>query len=69
MGEFIPYSRPEIGDEERAAVDEVLRSGWLTLGGEFSNCKRPSLRAWGPSIYPENYGCQVENYFNMENLQ
>ena len=26
MDDFIPYSRPEIGDEERAAVDEVLRA-------------------------------------------
>ena len=32
MDDFIPYSRPEIGDEERAAVDQVLRSGWLTMG-------------------------------------
>jgi len=30
--EFIPYDRPDIGEEEVAAVAEVLRSGWLTSG-------------------------------------
>ena len=29
---FIPYHRPCIGDEERSAVEQVLRSGWLTTG-------------------------------------
>lgn len=28
----LPFARPQIGDEERAAVDAVLRSGWLTTG-------------------------------------
>ena len=66
MDDFIPYSRPEIGDEERAAVDQVLRSGWLIVEGEFSNCKRSLLRAWGPQVYRENYGCQAETYLNTE---
>jgi len=30
--EFIPFSRPAIGEEEIAAVTEVLRSGWVTTG-------------------------------------
>lgn len=30
--DFIPYDRPDIGEEEVAAVAEVLRSGWLTSG-------------------------------------
>jgi perosamine synthetase len=30
--EFLPFHRPSIGDEEIAAVTEVLRSGWLTTG-------------------------------------
>jgi dTDP-4-amino-4,6-dideoxygalactose transaminase len=29
---IIPYHKPAIGDEEIAAVTEVLRSGWLTSG-------------------------------------
>lgn len=32
--EFIPAARPLIGDEERAAVDAVLRSGMLAQGPE-----------------------------------
>lgn len=30
--EFLPFHRPAIGEEEIAAVTEVLRSGWLTYG-------------------------------------
>lgn len=30
--EFIPFSKPSIGNEEITAVNEVLRSGWLTTG-------------------------------------
>lgn len=29
---FLPFSRPSIGDEEIAAVNAVLRSGWITTG-------------------------------------
>lgn len=29
---FLPFSRPSIGDAEVAAVEEVLRSGWITTG-------------------------------------
>ena len=34
MTDFIPSARPLIGDEERAAVDRVLRSGMLAQGPE-----------------------------------
>ncbi len=30
--EFLPFSRPDITEEEIAAVAEVLRSGWITTG-------------------------------------
>ncbi len=30
--DFLPFSRPSIGEEEIAAVDEVLRGGWITTG-------------------------------------
>ena len=29
---FLPFSRPSIGAEEIAAVEQVLRSGWITTG-------------------------------------
>jgi perosamine synthetase len=31
-GAFLPFARPSIGDAEKAAVLEVLDSGWLTTG-------------------------------------
>ncbi len=34
MSERIPLHRPDIGEEEVAAVAAVLRSGWLTTGNE-----------------------------------
>ncbi len=46
---FIPYSRPEVGDDEIAEVVDTLKSGWLTTGpktkifeenfAEFVDCK------------------------------
>jgi dTDP-4-amino-4,6-dideoxygalactose transaminase len=32
MPDFLPFDRPDIGDEEIDAVAEVLRSGWITTG-------------------------------------
>jgi dTDP-4-amino-4,6-dideoxygalactose transaminase len=31
---FLPFARPEIGEEEVSAVCEVLRSGWITTGAK-----------------------------------
>ena len=30
--DFLPFSRPSIGEDEIAAVEQVLRSGWITTG-------------------------------------
>ena len=32
--DFLPFSRPSMGDEEVAAASRVLRSGWITTGPE-----------------------------------
>lgn len=32
MNEFLPFSRPSMGDAELAALREVLQSGWITTG-------------------------------------
>ena len=40
MNQQIPFSRPEIGDEEIAAVTDVLRSGWLTTGPKVHQFER-----------------------------
>jgi perosamine synthetase len=38
--EFIPAGKPIIGDEERVAVDAVLRSGMLAQGAEVASFER-----------------------------
>ncbi|MCL2160033.1 MAG: aminotransferase class I/II-fold pyridoxal phosphate-dependent enzyme, partial [Oscillospiraceae bacterium] len=32
MNDFLPFSRPAMSDDEIAAVEKVLRSGWITTG-------------------------------------
>jgi UDP-4-amino-4-deoxy-L-arabinose-oxoglutarate aminotransferase len=32
--EFLPFSRPSITEADIAAVNEVLRSGWITTGSK-----------------------------------
>jgi dTDP-4-amino-4,6-dideoxygalactose transaminase len=34
MHDPLPFDRPDVGDEEIAAVAEVLRSGWITTGAK-----------------------------------
>jgi dTDP-4-amino-4,6-dideoxygalactose transaminase len=48
MRDFIPFSRPDIGNEEIEAVIEALRSGWITTGPrttEFEKEFRQYVRA------------------------
>ncbi|WP_426183989.1 DegT/DnrJ/EryC1/StrS family aminotransferase [Microbacterium sp. TWP3-1-2b2] len=40
MSEFIPPARPIIGDEEREAVDRVLRSGMVAQGPEVATFEK-----------------------------
>lgn len=37
---FLPFSLPDIDDEEIAAVEEVLRSGWITTGPKVRQFER-----------------------------
>ena len=32
MSDFLPFSRPSTGDDELAAIQQVLASGWITTG-------------------------------------
>lgn len=47
MADFIPPARPLIGEEERAAVDRVLRSGMLAQGSEVEAFEREFARHFG----------------------
>ncbi len=44
---FLPFSRPAIGEEEIAAVAEVLRSGWITTGPHNKNLEDAFCAAFG----------------------
>jgi len=45
--QFLPFHRPCIGDEEIAAVGEVLRSGWLTTGKQAQALQEAFARELG----------------------
>src|SRR5262245_17990389 len=43
----VPFYRPDIGDEEIAAVVETLRSGWLTVGPQTQAFEQAFAQAIG----------------------
>jgi perosamine synthetase len=45
--EFLPFHVPAIGDEEIAAVVDVLKSGWLTTGSKVKEFERQFCRFVG----------------------
>ena len=47
MKEFLPFSRPAIGEEEIAAVEKVLRSGWITTGPQNQELEAAFCRSFG----------------------
>jgi len=44
---FLPFHRPTIGDEEVTAVEDVLRSGWLTTGSRVRELEESLTRRLG----------------------
>lgn len=49
MSNFLPFSKPAIGDEEVKAVEKVLRSGWITTGSQNHQLEQD---------FCERYGCK-----------
>jgi UDP-4-amino-4-deoxy-L-arabinose-oxoglutarate aminotransferase len=49
MSDFLPFSRPSMGDAELAALREVLLSGWITTGPKNQALKRHSAADRQPS--------------------
>ncbi len=47
MDNFLPFSRPSMGDEEINAVAQVLRSGWITTGPQTHQLEQDFSAAFG----------------------
>ncbi|AVF35045.1 UDP-4-amino-4-deoxy-L-arabinose aminotransferase [Rahnella sikkimica] len=47
MENFLPFSRPSMGDEEIEAVGQVLRSGWITTGPQTHQLEQDFSAAFG----------------------
>jgi dTDP-4-amino-4,6-dideoxygalactose transaminase len=47
QGEFIPFHKPAIGDDEVRSVVETLRSGWLTTGSKVKDFEEEFARYVG----------------------
>lgn len=47
MSHFLPFSRPAIGDEEIKAVEQVLRSGWITTGPQNHQLEQDFCQKFG----------------------
>lgn len=47
MTDFLPFSRPTMGEEEIAAVAEVLRSGWITTGPKCQQLEQAFCQQFG----------------------
>lgn len=46
---FIPFAKPDIGEEEISAVVDVMRSGWLTTGPKVAEFERLFVEFLGSS--------------------
>ena len=47
MENFLPFSRPSMGEEEIEAVGQVLRSGWITTGPQTHQLEQDFSAAFG----------------------
>ncbi|HEM6906394.1 TPA: UDP-4-amino-4-deoxy-L-arabinose aminotransferase [Providencia stuartii] len=47
MSNFLPFSKPAIGDEEVKAVEKVLRSGWITTGPQNHQLEQDFCECYG----------------------
>ncbi|OTA20714.1 lipopolysaccharide biosynthesis protein [Xenorhabdus beddingii] len=47
MDSFLPFSRPAIGGEEIEAIENVLRSGWITTGPQNHQLEQDFSRMFG----------------------
>lgn len=68
MSEVIPFARPQIGPEERAAVARVLSSGWLTTGPEVASFEREFAASVGATDAVATHSCTAALHLALEVL-
>jgi len=64
----VPFFRPSIGARERAAVDEVLRSGWLTSGRVVKRFEERFARYLGTRHAVAVNSCTAALHLSLEAL-
>lgn len=63
---FLPFALPDIGDEEIAAVEEVLRSGWITTGPKVRQFEREFATYVGANYAVAVNSCTAAMHLALE---
>ncbi len=63
---FLPFALPDIGDEEIAAVEEVLRSGWITTGPKVRQFEREFAEYVGANYAIAVNSCTAAMHLALE---
>jgi dTDP-4-amino-4,6-dideoxygalactose transaminase len=64
----VPFYRPDIGDEEIAAVVQTLRSGWLTVGPKTQEFEQAFARAIGAAVAVAVSSCTAALHLALDAL-
>jgi perosamine synthetase len=64
----VPFQRPDIGDEEIAAVVDTLRSGWLTVGPKTQQFEEEFARALGVAHAVAVSSCTAALHLSLDAL-
>jgi perosamine synthetase len=67
-GEFLPFALPDITDREIAAVERVLRSGWITTGPETQAFEREFAASVGAAEAVAVNSCTAALHLGLEAL-
>ncbi len=63
---FLPFALPDIGDEEIAAVEEVLRYGWITTGPKVRQFEREFAAYVGANYAVAVNSCTAAMHLALE---
>lgn len=68
MSNEIPFARPHLGAEERAAVERVFERGWLTTGPEVAAFEREFAGCVGATEAVATHSCTAALHLALEAL-